>query len=369
MTLKKSFFVAIVVSILCGNVFAVSPYAMTIQQNIQKKSFLAPVAFPTTAADASFITKAQVKRDDYIPYFDRSAFKGLSIEEIDELESMAERAEADRLDMLATASNSEYCLNYPDDYEHCPNNPTDEDLFAEQPENVYDDLLDGADAPTPTSNRYMDRALTPENIAQYNLKAFNGGCTPSERSNWWKNRILTTGKYERIDSAFEKFMITAFRKEGGCIKHPNDPGGYTCYGCASNGLCHGINMRNITRGKVEDLVYRNMYKAYHVDRLPDAFRGYAMWGIWGSGPKTGINLFQTALGVPRTGQIDAATITAAKEYRGDFGARYTKAHEKFYRNLVAAKATRRVFLRGWLNSLSLLRTSGCHVVPTNPIHR
>jgi hypothetical protein len=80
-------------------------------------------------------------------------------------------------------------------------------------------------------------------------------------------------------------------------------------------------------------------------------------------------LFQTVLGVPHSNKIDYATVDAAKNYRGDFGAAYTQAHEKFYRNIVAKNGKKRGFLRGWLNSLALLKPSGCHVVPKRPIKR
>jgi len=75
------------------------------------------------------------------------------------------------------------------------------------------------------------------------------------------------------------------------------------------------------------------------------------------------------LGVPKTGTIDDATIKAAESYRGDFGDAYTRAHEQFYHNIVAKNGKKGVFLKGWLNSLILLRPSGCHVATTNPISR
>ena len=73
--------------------------------------------------------------------------------------------------------------------------------------------------------------------------------------------------------------------------------------------------------------------------------------------------------MPKTGVIDDATVRAAENYRGDFGDAYTRAHEQFYRNIVAKNAKKSDFLKGWLNSLTLLQPSGCHVVPTNPIYR
>lgn len=371
--------------ILCGNVFAVSPYAYTIQKNIPKKSFLSVASFPTTIADAGFIARIENKYDGYLPYFNRSAFADLPLEEQDELELMARRAEYDRRNAYLTQPHDEFCTNYPYD-STCPGEDDTDTTQSDEPDDRQTTTSDGsiypithptittnippiATTPNMPDNRYMRMALTPENITKYNLKTHNGGCTPPERSDHWRNIIETTGHYQYTHPAFEKFMITAFRKEGDCGSHPNDHGGYTCYGCASRGLCRGIPMQSVTRAMVEDLAFDKFYKKYGVEKLPDAFRGYILWGIWGSGPETGIKQFQGALNVPLTGKIDAATIRAAENYTGDFADQYTKNREQFYRNIVARDPSQRVFLKGWLNALTLLRPSGCHVVPTNPIYR
>jgi len=361
---------------LCGNTFAYSPYADTITNNLPKKSFLTAMSFPTTAADATFVERVENKRAGYEPYFNRSAFAGMTIEEQDELESMAYRAELQRINMFNTTPLYIYCESYPDASEcsgiqtQTPNEPATtitpntshtQPVPPTQPNFIIQ--------PTNENALYMSAALTPENVARYNLSTHDGGCTPPEFSKWGSNKIETSGQYQYIAPAFEKFMITAFRKEGGCVNDPNDRGGYTCYGCASNGLCRGIDMATITRAMVENLTYNNMFQPNNVAQLPDAFRGYAMWGIWGSGERTGIKLFQRALGIPETKRIDDATIKAAEEFKGDFADAYVRTHEQFYRDIVATDPTQKKFLKGWLNSLELLRPSGCHVVPTNPIYR
>ena len=375
MTLKILIFICCAASIMCGNVFAVSPYANTISQNTSlKKSFLAPASFPTTIANASFIERIENMAAGYEPYFNRSAFSSLTIKEQDELETMFDRAEADRLTALRTWPREKYCLVYTDDFNNCPQNTTTiTTTWGTPPKSIYDNLVRPGtpNQNTNSSDLYMNMAVTPTNIAMYNLKTYNGGCTPPESSNWWSNNIQTSGRYQNIDPSFEKFMITAFRKEGYCGLINGDKGGYTCYGCASAGLCAGIDMKTVTRAKVEDLAYQKIYKAYNVDKLPDAFRDYALWGMWGSGAVTGIKLFQSVLNVPKTGKIDDATIKAAERYHGDFADAYTYAQEQFYRNVVAKNAAyqRQGVLNGYLNALPLLRTSGCHIAPTNPIFR
>jgi len=335
----KSFILFGTVLLICGNVFAYSPYADTITNNLQKKSFLSVASFPTTAADATFVERVETKVIGYEPYFNKSAFADLPIKEQEELENMINRSEIDRRqksrDELVQKIN---------------------DAFSQQDSNSH----------KYTGGNYMRAALTPENISKYNLATHNGGCTPPESDNFWPNKIFTSGAYMYTAPAFEKFMITAFRKEGECGQ---DRDGWSCYGCYSKGLCAGIDMKTVTRSMVENLTYNKMYLAENIDKLPDAFRGYAMWGIWGSGQVTGTKIFQRALKVAETGKIDDATIRAAETYDGDFADAYVREHERFYRNLVVKDSNLNKYLDGWLKSLKLLRPSGCHIVPTKPIYR
>ena len=153
---------------MCGNVFAVSPYANTIKQNISPSSFLTISSFPTTAADATFVERMENKAEGYKPYFNRSAFSGMSIEEQDELESMAYRAELERRHQLLTMSHEEYCENNPYDSDNCPDTGILSATPQIPPESIYPVTISGTgDVP------YMRAALTPENVAKYNLIFFN----------------------------------------------------------------------------------------------------------------------------------------------------------------------------------------------------
>lgn len=352
---QRHIILAGIIFAICGNVFAYSPYTNTITNNLPKKSFLTAAAFPTTVADTNFVERVESKAIGYEPYFNRSAFTELSIEELDELETMIHRAEIEQQYLLRTLPISEYCAIYYTDaicvgtvYAEYAGQ-TQGYQYTANPE--YDNLL------------YMSAALSQENINNYKLAAYNGRCTPSvQPSNKnLDNRILTSGRYANTDPAFEKFMIAAFRKEGECGK---DVGGWACYGCHSSGLCAGIDMNTVTRSKVEDLAYQNIYIKDNIYKLPDAFRGYAMWGIWGSGSVIGANIFQRALGIQETGKIDDKTIQAATEYRGDFAYAYFRAQKDFYDYLIRKEPEKfSRFRNGWYIALELLPASGCHFIP------
>ena len=119
MKLKNVILLCGISVVSCGNTFAYSPYANTIKQNIQPKSFLGIASFPQTAADASFVQRVENKFEGYKPYFNRSAFADMTIEEQDELENMAYRAELQRGHAARTLPHDEFCIQDPLDSENC----------------------------------------------------------------------------------------------------------------------------------------------------------------------------------------------------------------------------------------------------------
>ena len=72
-------------------------------------------------------------------------------------------------------------------------------------------------------------------------------------NDFFKNQILTSGQYETVSPAFEKALITVFRKEGGCGTIKNDPCGYTCYGIGSSSKCSGVVVHSAS--EAEDFYY------------------------------------------------------------------------------------------------------------------
>ena len=182
-------------------------------------------------------------------------------------------------------------------------------------------------------------------------------CTkPSSSGGTFKSDILTTGRYANISPAFEKAMITKFRTEGGCGFHPDDRCGYTCFGVCST---YFPQVRNpgFSRADAEDIAYNSFWKKHNIGKLPDAISGDVFMALWGTGSKpASIGLLQKILGIKQTNVIDDATITAAKNYRGDLRTQFLNARgERFSHG-------QQVFRRGWLNGLNLYRANGCHTI-------
>ncbi|MFQ6760171.1 MAG: glycosyl hydrolase 108 family protein [Alphaproteobacteria bacterium] len=183
-------------------------------------------------------------------------------------------------------------------------------------------------------------------------------CTkPSSSGGTFKSDILTTGRYASVSPAFEKAMITKFRTEGGCGAHPEDPGGYTCFGVSSR-FFPAAKRPGFSRANAEDIAYNSFWKKHNIDKLPDAISGDVFMALWGTGSKkNSIGLLQDLLGVEKTGIVDNATITAAKNYTGsDLRTRFLDRREAQFRQ------GNKTFRRGWLNGLNLYRANGCHTI-------
>ncbi len=189
----------------------------------------------------------------------------------------------------------------------------------------------------------------------YDGSKIGGDCTPPTKSGGdnFTSAILTTGRYKKYP-AFEKAMITKFRTEGDCGKHPDDPGGYTCYGVSSN-FFPQVKNKNFSRADAEDIAYNSFWHKYKIDQLPDAISGDVFMALWGTGSlKESVGVLQRLLGIKQTNRIDQETINAAKNYTGDLRTQYLNEREKFF------KRANPTFRKGWLNGLELYRANGCH---------
>ena len=218
-------------------------------------------------------------------------------------------------------------------------------------ENTY---LENIDATGGTSGVWKNIKWTEP---PYDGTKIGGKCTkPSASGGTFKSDILTTGRYASISPAFEKAMITKFRTEGGCASHPEDRCGYTCFGVCAK---YFPQVRNpgFSRAHAEDIAYNSFWKKHNIDKLPDAISGDVFMALWGTGSRpASIGLLQKILGVQQTNVIDAQTINAAKNYKGDLRTQFLNARgERFSRGQTA-------FRRGWLNGLQLYRANGCHTI-------
>ena len=220
-----------------------------------------------------------------------------------------------------------------------------------------------SNSPTINNTDIVFTGEVPHYDPPYDGTIIGGPCTPPSQntgpSNYTKD-ILTTGRYANYP-AFEKALITKFRIEGNISDDPDDAGGYTRYGVSAKYHPEAKNP-NFSRADAEDIAFRDYYKKYNVDKLPDDISGEVFMAVWGMGAKRGIGLLQNILGVKNTGIVDAETINAAKNYKGNLRKEFLDERGK--RFLKANTKIRKGLLRG----LELYRANGCRTITPENVH-
>ena len=326
---------------------------------------LTAASFPKTFQDLSFKSRLQVATEGYKPLMDKKAYQELNIvpgEEfytdriIAQMEAENKQQETDKKDL----SHTEYCEKYQNDTETCPENKKEtEQTSTTKPQK-----------PTYRSDPviYFSGNTIGGGAVIENNYVVGGSCYPAARVHTkLSNEILTTGKYEHIHPAFEKGLISAFRKEGDCGKIKGDKCGYTCYGISE---CSGVRVSS--RAEAEDVYYTQYWKPKKLEKLPDVIATDIFLASMGSGTGTAMQQFRVFLGLPKkTSPVDAEMIQAVNNYNGDIHNDWMDAREKFLMK-VADRYLREHgtdIRNGYKNSIDLKRKNGCHVRPSEPIYR
>ena len=323
-----------------------------------ENGYLHAATFPKTVADLSFTDRMALKSSGYEPFMDMRAYRGLVVEgEEHFIERQMALMEIERMEDYENMERDEYCDNYPLDTENCDISPD----MLDQVIAYADDFSYGTEYSGVTIGG---------GVVVANNKTRGGSCYPAATSRDFKNQVLTTGQYETVSPAFEKAMITVFRKEGKCGYIPGDPCGYTCYGIGQNctGKTLGINVRSLTRPQAEGIYYKYFWQKYNVGILPDVISGDVFLAMMASGPCTGIYQFRKFLGLPQTCNLDDTVVAAVQNYNGDIHNRWLDVRKSFLVQVAARKCNNRV-LNGWMRSIRLKRENGCHVIPATPLYR
>ena len=314
---------------------------------------LQATSFPTTYADVSFTDRMANATAGYKPFMNQSAYTELNIEpgeEIftDRLIAQQEAAVEQQLQDARTMNISEYCAKYPDDYTKCPQQQT----VAVTP---------------PHTTPFTGKTIGGGPVIENNIVT-GGSCYPASKDRHFVNQILTTGKYENISPAFEKALITIFRKEGKCGTVKNDPCGYTCYGIGSGSSCGGVVVNS--RAEAEDWYYQHYWVKYNIGKLPDVISTDYFLASMASGPGTAYKQFRSFLGLPATsGQnIDNDMIRAINNYNGDIHNRWMDKRDAFLQE-VSRKRYNGALNNGYKNAIEIKRKNGCHVRPSEPLYR
>lgn len=324
---------------------------------------LTATSFPTTAQDLSFKSRVELATDGYKPFLDKKAYEELNIAPDEEIytdsmiaknEAEIEQQEKDEKTLPVT----KYCEKYPDDEKKCP-----QPVKSEQKPNKTETA-----ATYQTNQKFSGNTIGGGPVTENNY-VVEGSCYPAARvHSGQSNQILTTGKYEHISPAFEKAMITIFRKEGTCGTIKGDPCGYTCYGIGSSQRCSGVVIHS--RAEAEDWYYQNYWLKYNIGQLPDVISPDYFLAAMASGPVTAQHQFADFVGAQRnkTGKVDASMITAVNNYNGDIHNRWMDKRDAFLQDVSRRRYQGRLN-RGYKNAIELKRKNGCHVYPDEPLYR
>ena len=331
--------------------------------------------FPTTAQDLSFKSRVEIAAEGYKPFLDKTAYQELNIvpgEEIytDSMIAKIKSAEEQQKKDVQTMPLNEYCAKYPDDDTKCskqetPELPAPEQRKTEQPAPAP------ATQPEPITSIIKPSGQTIGGGAIIENNYVTGGsCYPAAKDRHFPNKIYTSGKYEKIHPAFEKGLISVFRKEGNCGTIKGDPCGYTCYGIGSSPKCCGVVVKS--RAEAEEIYYSKFWKNYNIDKLPDVIATDVFLACMASGPGTALSQFRKFLGLSKkTSSVDNEMIKAVNNYKGDIHNDWMNVRETFLMK-VAYNYLQKYgtdIRRGYQNSIELKRKNGCHVKPIEPLYR
>lgn len=328
-------------------------------------SLLTASAFPETFQDISFADRIEIKRAAYEPFTDMEAYKGLVVEgEEHYTERELANLELQRQQDAQTMTSDEYCETYPTDTDRCK---TDGSTLTDVINigNARQPTPPVSPSPSESGGTFTGRTIGGGTVIAKN-HIHGGSCYPASKSKVFKNKVMTTGQYDKSLPPFEKAMITVFRKEGKCGTIKGDPCGYTCYGIGSK--CMNIDVSKLTRADAEKIYHDRFWAKYNINKLPDVIAGDVFLAGMGSGPCTAIQQFRKFLGFSKSCKIDDAVVRAAENYPGDIHNDWLDVRQKFLIEVAERKYQNRV-LKGWMNGIQLKRENGCHVIPADPLYR
>lgn len=297
---------------------------------------LQATSFPKTYADTTFVERVKNETEGYKPFMDKKAYIELNIVPGEEIFT-------DHMIVTQEQSDKE-----------------EEQQVEKQP------FVERRVEKQPLVEQYSSQNIGGGAVT-INNQIVGGTCFPAAKDKNFKNKILTTGKYETVNPAFEKGLITIFRKEGKCGTIANDPCGYTCYGIGSSPKCSGVVIHS--RAEAEDFYYNRYWQKYQIYKLPDVISTDILIACMASGPGTALAQFRVFLGLQsKSSKVDDEMVTAVKQYSGDIHNRWMDKRNAFLQD-IAKRRYQGKTSRGYANAIELKRKNGCHVQPYEPLYR
>jgi lysozyme family protein len=170
----------------------------------------------------------------------------------------------------------------------------------------------------------------------------------------------------------DEMINDVLAKEAGYVNHIRDKGGPTNLGVTQATLSSWLGrpatlteVKNLTKATAAKIYKKNYYYKPKIDLLPDKIEPIIFDIAVNSGPGRAIKLLQQALfdkGYPvgdADGVIGKNTIKYADIWVNDLGDvainTLVDYRIKFYKNIIAANPTQKVFEKGWLSRAESFR--------------
>ena len=335
---------------------------------------LQTVSFPKTHVDTTLVERIRNAAMGYKPFMDRQAYTELNIvpgEEIytDHMIAMqedfiSENPEIEKTEEKTSETAMEPAQTQPE------TKPSQHETKPTQPaQKKTDSKPSPKQTQKPAQSGTFAGSTIGGGVVVENNQVIGGSCYPAARDRVFTNQILTTGRYEAAYPAFEKSLITIFRKEGRCGTIKNDPCGYTCYGIGSSPKCAGVVINS--RSEAEDFYHQRYWQKYKIYQLPDVISGDIMIACMASGPGTALGQFRKFLGLKyKTSAVDDEMVDAVKRYNGDIHNDWLDVRDEFLQGVAAKRYQGNPNIhKSYKNAIEIKRKNGCHVRPDEPLYR
>lgn len=157
---------------------------------------------------------------------------------------------------------------------------------------------------------------------------------------------------------FDKAIGRILENEGGYVDHPDDPGGATNFGISARflkGIRDERHPRDLTKEDAVELYRRNFWDRYGYGEIEDQDIATKVFDCSvNMGPSSGHKILQRALRavghshIEDDGVLGNITLTGANNSPSGVAIIMRSEQAARYRELVASKPERKVFLKGWL---------------------
>lgn len=170
--------------------------------------------------------------------------------------------------------------------------------------------------------------------------------------------------------SFDQALAFTLPSEGGYVNNPADPGGATNKGITQHTFdayraslkLPSQSVSLITDAEVAK-IYEEMYwTPAHCDSMPDALGVAHFDTAVNCGVNAAIKMLQRAVGVEDDGVYGPHTAEEVTHEGNNLVIPYLDERRARYRQIVTAKPSQEVFLKGWLNRCNALEDYVQHLI-------